>query len=626
MNQALGPILDDQPATALIRETAKTEWRLISLTLFSSLVQAATEGLTLGMMFLAVEVLSKPAGSTAGIGTKLLGNFKYFSALPGLIERLNQISVLQGFTILLSLALLLKIIQGLAVFVGTIASGYFTNRVSRRLTSQLHSQILDYTFSCASRYRVGDLQYINGSGPGAIISQINASSSMVTAILLLLAYLAVLIKLSPWLLIAAVLLGGVSTVVQRVLLPRAGAKARISTEIGTELVSRMTENIQGLRLLHTSGFLREAAAEVDNQSKKLEQNSRSQVRLGSINGPITLVLPILMIAIIAWLSIIFFGQRSSGILPSLVTFVVALQRLNGSIGTISDILLKFKVNSANLKILNDFLVPDDKEFRRKSGRPYLGFEREIRLKDVTLQYNKEIGPSLRSININILKGTTVALVGSSGAGKSSIADLLAGLYDPTSGGILVDGLNLQEYNLASWQKRLGVVSQDTFLFNATIATNIAFGSPGANMAEIERAAEQAQAAGFVRSLPEGFNTLVGERGYRLSGGQRQRISLARAILRQPDLLILDEATSALDTESERLVQEAIDQFDRKHTILVIAHRLSTIVNADQIYVLDKGQVIEQGNHNELLLKGGRYARLWQQQVKVKKGNTLPLNT
>jgi subfamily B ATP-binding cassette protein MsbA len=623
--QILRPFVDQQPATLLIRETARREWRLIVLSFFCSLLQASTEGLTLGMMFLAVEVLSKPTGSTADIGNKLISASSYFNTFPNLVEKLNQISVFQGFTILLSLALLLKLIQGLAIFVGSISTGYFTTRVSSRLTSQLHSHILDYTFSCASRYRVGDLQYINSAGPGAIISQINSYSGLITTILLLITYLCVLIRLSPWLLIAAILLGGASAIVQQILLPRVGKRAQIATKMGTDLVSKMTENIQGLRLLHTSGFLREAASDVDQQTKKLEQNSRGQVRLNAINAPITIVLPIFMIAVIAWLSILFFGQRSSGILPSLVTFVVALQRLNGSIGSVSETFLRLKANGANLKVLNDFLLTHDKEFRRKSGKPYEGFNREIRLEDVSLQYAKDLSPALHSINITIPKGNTVALVGSSGAGKSSIADLLAGLYDPTAGEILIDGTELQRFDLASWQKRIGVVSQDTFLFNATIAANISFGTPGARLEDVKLAAQQAQATGFIENLPDGFNTLVGERGYRLSGGQRQRISLARAILRQPDLLILDEATSALDTESERLVQEAIDQFDNKHTILVIAHRLSTIVNADQIYVLDQGRVIEQGNHSHLLHLDGRYSRLWQQQVKSRKANSLPLS-
>jgi ABC-type bacteriocin/lantibiotic exporters, contain an N-terminal double-glycine peptidase domain len=169
-----------------------------------------------------------------------------------------------------------------------------------------------------------------------------------------------------------------------------------------------------------------------------------------------------------------------------------------------------------------------------------------------------------------------------------------GLYQPTEGRILVDGVDLSALDLASWQQRLGVVSQDTFLFNASLAENIAFGTPGADRAAVEEAAASAQALNFIRALPDGFDTVVGERGYRLSGGQRQRISLARAILRDPELLILDEATSALDTESERLVQQALERFEQQRTVLVIAHRLSTIVAADQILVLQAGRIIERG--------------------------------
>jgi ATP-binding cassette subfamily B protein/subfamily B ATP-binding cassette protein MsbA len=242
----------------------------------------------------------------------------------------------------------------------------------------------------------------------------------------------------------------------------------------------------------------------------------------------------------------------------------------------------------------------------------------IRLHDVTLHYAPELPPALQSIQLALPRGKTVALVGSSGAGKSSIADLLCGLYDPSEGEVLIDGIPLNQHDLITWQQRLGVVSQDTFLFNASIADNISFGTPTATRADIVAAAEKAQAAGFIAELPNGYDTLIGERGYRLSGGQRQRLSLARAILRDPELLILDEATSALDTQSERLVQQAIDEFEGRHTVLVIAHRLSTVVKADQIYILDRGRIVEQGNHDSLLDANGIYAKLWNQQTLQRK--------
>jgi ATP-binding cassette subfamily B protein/subfamily B ATP-binding cassette protein MsbA len=266
-------------------------------------------------------------------------------------------------------------------------------------------------------------------------------------------------------------------------------------------------------------------------------------------------------------------------------------------------------NSARIERLNEFLSPAGKEFRRQAGVAFRQMDVVIQLEQVSLRYAPKLPPALSDISFSIPKGHVVALVGASGAGKSSIADLLVGLYQPTAGRILVDGVDLNALDLASWQQRLGVVSQDTFLFNASLAENIAFGTPDADRAAIEAAAASAQALGFIRALPEGFDTVVGERGYRLSGGQRQRISLARAILRGPDLLILD-------TESERLVQQALESFEQQRTVLVIAHRLSTIVAADQILVLEAGRIIERGNHRGLLASGGAYSRLWNQQLKT----------
>jgi len=432
-----------------------------------------------------------------------------------------------------------------------------------------------------------------------------------------LTYIVVLLSLSPWLLFAALIMGGILTLIQQKILPLLRRYSFIGTELSQEISSRIIENIQGLRLLHTSGQLDQSDRDVRSRSRAIESNSRAASRINSITGPVTTFLPILMIAGIAGLSFLLFGSRNSGVLPSLVTFVLALQRLNGSIGNISAALGALNTNAAPLAYLNNLLEPYDKQFRRRGGLPFHSLMQGISLRDVSLQYAPELPPALQGINLEIPQGTTVALVGSSGAGKSSIADVLCGLYEPTLGEVLIDGQRLSDLDLISWQQRLGVVSQDTFLFNASIAANISFGTPGTTREKILAAAEKAQAAGFIADLPEGFETLIGERGYKLSGGQRQRLSLARAILREPELLILDEATSALDTQSERLVQQAIDQFEGKQTVVVIAHRLSTIVKADMIIVLDKGRIVEKGKHQELVDKEGVYANLWHQQIQTK---------
>jgi subfamily B ATP-binding cassette protein MsbA len=222
-------------------------------------------------------------------------------------------------------------------------------------------------------------------------------------------------------------------------------------------------------------------------------------------------------------------------------------------------------------------------------------------------------PVLQDIDLKVRPGEVVALVGSSGAGKSTLVDLIAGFYFAQQGLVLIDGRDVRGLNLIDLRQHLGVVTQEVILFNDTVHNNIAYGAEGASEEEIVAAAQAANADEFIRELPAGYQTRIGDRGINLSGGQRQRLSIARAILRNPPLLLLDEATSALDSESELLVQEAIDQLVRNRTTFVIAHRLSTVQNVDRIYVMDEGRIIQEGTHTDLLAQGGRYKELYQLQ-------------
>ncbi|MCT0214360.1 ABC transporter ATP-binding protein/permease [Synechococcus sp. CS-1327] len=609
----LAPLIGAQPAPALIRSTARQQWRLIALNFGTSLVEAFTEGATLAVIFLAVDLLSRPVSAAGGSAMNWASN-PLIGRFPGLVEMLTGVPRTPVFLILMSLAVLLQATQSLTRFLNGVSVVYFGARCNALITARIHSQILKLSYPCSSSYRVGDLTNYAAEGPQAVTKQIEQTSQLLLQVLLTAVYLTVLISLSPWLLLLAVGLALTITFLQQQLLPRIGRQAQRVTQSQVAISTRITEDFQGLRLLHSSGQLDAADQALRSQMGNLEQGLRRQGLLMNIVAPLSSFLPILAMAVIAALSLVVFGARSTGVLPSLVTFVLALQRLNVRLAGIAGSFNAIAENTGRFERLNEILSPAGKQYRRERGIRFEALRTSIDLEGVGLRYAADLPPALEQINLSLARGSTTALVGASGAGKSSIADLMVGLYAPTAGRIRIDGTDLADLELSSWQQRLGVVSQDTFLFNASLAENIAYGCPWAGPIEIEAAAEAAQAMGFIELLPDGMATLVGERGYRLSGGQRQRISLARAILRKPELLILDEATSALDSQSEQLVQEAIERFEREHTVLVIAHRLSTIVNADLIGVLDHGRIVERGRHRELLERAGPYAKLWEQQA------------
>ena len=246
------------------------------------------------------------------------------------------------------------------------------------------------------------------------------------------------------------------------------------------------------------------------------------------------------------------------------------------------------------------------------GRVLEGLDDRIEFEGVSFSYDTG-DEVLHGIDLAVSRGEVVAIVGPSGAGKSTLLDLLARFYDPTGGRVTVDGTDLREVDLPSLRRLLGIVTQETILFNDTVRNNIAYGLAGAAEQEVMDAARAANAHDFISAMPEGYDTEIGERGVMLSGGERQRIAIARAILKNPPILILDEATSSLDTESERLVQEAIERLLRGRTVLVIAHRLSTVRNADRIVVLDRGALKETGTHEDLMSLGGLYRYLYDMQ-------------
>jgi subfamily B ATP-binding cassette protein MsbA len=332
---------------------------------------------------------------------------------------------------------------------------------------------------------------------------------------------------------------------------------------------------------------------------------RKLIMTVSINNPVMQVIISFALAGMMYLALMIMQSSSAG---EFVGFFTAAFLLPKPIRQLSDanseILRGLAAAESLFEVLDEPVEIDTGEYEveRSQGR--------IEFKNLSFTYPGAETPALRTINLTIEPGQTVALVGASGGGKSTLINLLPRFYDYADGEILIDGVNIKSYRLASLRKQMALVTQHVTLFNSSVAENIAYGIlEGADRQKIQQVAEDAYAMNFISKMPQGLDTEIGENGVKLSGGQRQRLALARALLKDSPILILDEATSALDTESERYIQAALTRLMQGRTTLVVAHRLSTIENADVILVMDKGQIIEQGSHSELLALGGAYAKL-----------------
>jgi ABC-type multidrug transport system fused ATPase/permease subunit len=297
-----------------------------------------------------------------------------------------------------------------------------------------------------------------------------------------------------------------------------------------------------------------------------------------------------------------------------IAYIGFFYQIINPLKNLSSALYNVQKGAAALDRIEHFLSVKNTILELPDAKPIKEFTHAVEFKNVSFNYgDKKI---LDGVNLTVEKGKMVALVGASGAGKSTLVDLIPRFHDVSGGEILIDGVNIKEYKLYDLRRQMGVVGQEPILFNDTIYSNIILGTGGTSHEQVEEAAKIAHAHNFIVNKKDGYQTVVGDRGSRLSGGERQRITIARAVLKNPPILILDEATSSLDTESERIVQDAINKLMQNRTCIVIAHRLSTVQHADEILVMEKGKIMERGNHNELIAKNGLYKKLVDmQQVK-----------
>lgn len=379
-----------------------------------------------------------------------------------------------------------------------------------------------------------------------------------------------------------------------------------------EIVSLYEETLMGIRIIKAFNSQEFFLRRFKNENSLYTRINIASNRTGDSASPISETLSVVVLAFILW-----FGGKlaiggNAGVTPDVfIAFIAAFSQLLPPFKAFSTAYSNMQKGLASISRVNEVLQSEEVITEKPGALPVAGLREKIEFKNVSFRYADEY--VLKKINLTIEKGKTVALVGPSGSGKSTLTDLIPRFYDPIEGEVLMDGVNIRDLKILELRSLMGIVTQESILFNDSIYNNIAFGKTNISLEQVETAAKVANAHEFIIETEKSYQTNIGDRGNKLSGGQRQRLSIARAVNTNPDILILDEATSALDTASERIVQDALNNVMKNRTTIVIAHRLSTIHKADLIVVLEKGEIVQQGSHNELIQQDGLYRQLHEMQ-------------
>ncbi|MFN3666042.1 MAG: ABC transporter ATP-binding protein [Sediminibacterium sp.] len=534
--------------------------------------------------------------------------FKYF--LSQLIIKYGEIYALATICGIIIVSVFLK---NLFTYLSFRVLAPMRNYVMTKLRADLYGKILELPIGFFTEQRKGDIiSRMSNDANEVEWSVMSTLEGLIKDPLNILIILVMLVLLSPVLsLFLLVLLPLTGFIIGRLSRSLKKQSTESQEKLGT-LMSILDETLGGLRVIKAFN------AEKILQSKFIGNNNALNHIRNKMNfrkdlaSPMSEFMGVLVLSCILWFGgkLVLDGQMGLKA-ESFITYIVFFTQIINPAKSLSGSFYSAQRGSAAIQRIEEVLQAPVTVTDNPGAKKLESFQHSIEFRNVSFMY--EDVTILKNINLKIEKGKTIALVGSSGAGKSTLADLVPRFHDVSSGELLIDGVNIKEYTLHSVRNQMGIVTQEPILFNDSIANNIALGMDQVNQPDIEQAARVANAYDFIQHKEEGFETNIGDRGSKLSGGERQRVTIARAVLKNPPILILDEATSSLDTESERLVQDAINNMMQQRTSIVIAHRLSTIRNADEIIVLQKGEIAERGTHDELLAKGGIYRKLVEMQ-------------
>jgi subfamily B ATP-binding cassette protein MsbA len=487
--------------------------------------------------------------------------------------------------------------------------------------------IMDLRNKLYSHFHLLPLEYFHGQKTGVLISRITNDITLVKGAVangfaealrqgfLLLVFLFLVFWASWKLALIALLLFPPAIII----IGKFGQKVRRSSVITQEKMGNMTsvlqETISGIRVVKAFVMEKFEIKRFTDAAKDYFKTMVKLTRIGSLGPPLTEILGAFAAALFLW----FAGKDivAGNLDPSrFFLFLFAILSLMEPVKRLSHLNIDIQQGLAAAKRIFEILDTEPKTKSHPESVKINSLKDKVTFQNISFTYDSTDKEVLSNINLEVKAGEIVALVGPSGAGKSTMMDLLPRFYDPTSGEIRIDGNDLKKIDLESLRNLMGIVTQETILFNDTVWNNIAYGHDHASTEEVESVARAANAHQFIMEMPQQYQTVIGDRGVKISGGERQRLAIARALFKNPPVLIFDEATSSLDTESEALVQEAIDRLMKGRTVFVIAHRLSTIQNADKIVVLDDGKIVQMGRHNTLIKQEGLYKRLYEMQFKM----------
>jgi subfamily B ATP-binding cassette protein MsbA len=484
-----------------------------------------------------------------------------------------------------------------------------------RLNKQIFEQLQAVSISYFGKKNSGEIINSLTTEINKLKQILGLGAYIITQGLVLLVYVVVLIQISWQLSFISVLLFSLLAVGLAKLSLWVREPSFAVSKANGKFTSIAIEFIGGIRTIQAFSTQDFERRQFYQASSKVVKASTKAVLIGVVVRPLAEGLATTILVGMIILAMTVFVPNGTLQVASLLTFVFVLFRLIPALYSINGNLAQISSFQGSLENIKELLQRENKPYLENGKVQFSKLKRAIEFRSVDFGYDAS-DLVLHNITLTIEKGQTVALVGASGAGKTTLADLIPRFYDPTQGKVLIDGVDLREFDIDSVRRKMAIVSQDTFIFNTCVRNNIAYGTEEADEQAILKAAQLANALEFIQEMPEGFDTQLGDRGVRLSGGQRQRIAIARALLRNPDILILDEATSALDSVSERLIQESLEKLSVGRTVIAIAHRLSTIVRAEKVVVLEQGRIVEQGTYQELLEQRGKLWKYHQMQHEV----------